>query len=221
MNTLWDNATLWFTERELEERDALVRQCVALVSEAWTGMNAAIRLRRVETPILTPAKELAGHASAGFGMLDTKRGMLRPETTAGCIAALHALYPNEQQLRKAMPICLWQVGTVFRDEEHGETMRATRLRLREFRQLEFELFCADSTKADYVRVAATALIGRFGGTMIEPQVLPHYSRMTIDWEIDGLEVAGCSERTDWPLGRIYEASIGLDRLLAMILGRHT
>lgn len=35
--------------------------------------------------------------------------------------------------------------------------------------------------------------------------------------IGDLEVAGCSERTDWPEGVIYEISIGIDRLLAMLL----
>jgi len=31
----------------------------------------------------------------------------------------------------------------------------------------------------------------------------------------GLEVAGCSERTDWPEGVVFEVAIGLDRLVAL------
>lgn len=214
MQTLYSNATVWWDEREIAERDALIALCFHTVSDAWTGMNPAVRFRRVETPILTPAEALAGHVACGFPMLDTKRGTLRPETTGGCVAAFHAMFPMEGQRRKRLPFCVWQAGKSFRDEDRPETMRASRLRLVEFWQLEFELFASPDTKADYLSAALDALTARFGGEVVEADELPHYSRRTLDWEMGGLEVAGCSERTDWPEGVVYEVSIGLDRLLA-------
>ncbi|MFZ8477646.1 hypothetical protein ACO1MN_15405, partial [Staphylococcus aureus] len=55
------------------------------------------------------------------------------------------------------------------------------------------------------------------GEIIEAAELPHYSIKTLDWEMDGLELAGCSVRKDWPDGLLFEVSIGLDRLLAKLL----
>ena len=75
------------------------------------------------------------------------------------------------------------------------------------------MFASSSTKADYITGVLNALTGRFGGEIVVPTDLPHYSRRTLDWEIDGVEVAGCSERTDWKEGTIYEVSIGIERLL--------
>jgi len=213
MKQMYSNATVMWDETELVDRECLITQCAQLISEAWTGMNRAVRFRRVETPILTPANALGGHVAQGFPMLDTKRGLMRPETTAGCINAFHALFPMKNQRAKQMPFCVWQFGKSFRDEDRPETMRASKLRLVEFHQLEFELFTDAGTKADYIGVALDALTKRFGGEAVDADELPHYSRRTRDWMMDGLEVAGCSERTDWPEGIIHEVSIGIDRLL--------
>ncbi len=217
MKKMYSNATVMWTEREIVERESLIRQCVQTVSDVWTGMNRAVRFRRVETPILTPADALAGHVAEGFPMLETKRGLMRPETTAGCISAFHSFFPMSNQRAKQMPYCVWQFGKSFRDEERPETMRASKLRLVEFHQLEFELFTDKGTKADYISRALSALIQRFGGEATEADELPHYSRRTVDWMMGPLEVAGCSERTDWPEGVIHEVSIGIDRLLAVML----
>lgn len=213
MKTMYSNATVMWDEREIIERECLVALCRQLILDSWTVMNPAVRMARVETPILTPAVQLAGHADAGFPMIDSKCGILRPETTAGCIAAFHEMFPMAQQRQKAMPFCVWQVGKSFRDEDNPDTMRASKLRLREFYQIEFELFALASTKADYLQAGLDSLTHRFGGDIVVADDLPHYSRRTLDWHINGLEVAGCSERTDWPEGIIYEISIGLDRLL--------
>jgi glycyl-tRNA synthetase len=217
MKQMYSNATVMWSEQEIAERDALMNQCYHVMRTTWTDINPAITFSRVETPILTPGEALPGHVACGFPMLDTKRGLLRPETTAGCVAAIHVMYPNANQLVKRLPICIWQMGKSFRDEDKPNTMRASKLRLVEFHQLEFELFASANTKADYLSTAAKALQRRFGGILCCPPDIPHYSRRTIDWEMDGLEVAGCSERTDWHHGIIYEVSIGIDRLLAKTL----
>jgi tRNA synthetase class II core domain (G, H, P, S and T) len=215
MTPLYSNATVLWTEREIEERDALIRTLKATLQEAWMPVNRAIRFVRVETPILTPTSVLQGHIDVGFELLETSRGYLRPETTAGTIAAFHSMWPQAPERRKQMPICVWQAGKSFRDEKNGDAMRATKLRLREFWQLEFQLFAAQDTKANYLLYAANALQRRWGGTFDQAADLPHYSRATLDWHIEGLEVAGLSERTDWPDGIIYEVAIGLDRLMAL------
>ena len=214
MEQLYSNATVMWGERDLIERDALVNQCIASIKHIWTVRNPQVKFARVETPIITPAEYLESHINEGFPLLQCERGYLRPETTRGCIEAFSKIFPQEKQRLKMLPFCVYQFGKSFREETNPETMRASKLRLVEFHQLEFELFASDGTKADYIRDAVLELMGRFGGDMEEVKDdLPHYSRRTIDWYIDGLEVAGCSERTDWEGGIIYEVSIGIDRLL--------
>lgn len=217
MKILWGNSRLMWNEQDLIERDALVQQCVGLVRATWSAMNPAIKFARVETPIMTPSEKLQDHIRAGFPLVFSTDGLvLRPETTAGCVDAFHSLYPQESQRRKVLPFCVWQFGKSFRDESNADTMRATRLRLREFHQLEFELFASGSTKADYLTIALGALTERFDGVVTVPRERPHYSQRTLDWEINGVEVAGCSERTDWEEGVIYEVSIGIERLLVSV-----
>jgi len=162
LTPLFSNATVLWTEREIEERDALIRLIAVIVRDAWQALNPAVTMIRVETPILTPAEHLGGHIKAGFELLGTERGYLRPETTAGTFAAFGAMFPQQAQRVKRLPMCLWQAGKSFRDEAHGETMRATKLRLREFWQQEFQLFCRPDTKADYIGAALEALTARFG-----------------------------------------------------------
>jgi len=217
MQTLYSNATVFWTEREIMERVGLIMQCYQAVKDAWVSLNPIVQFERVETPVLTPKEYLAGHVEAGFPMLTCERGVLRPETTAGCIAAFHSLYPTTPQRKKRMPFCIWQVGKVFREEKNPETMRASKLRLVEFYQIEFQLFAAANTGANYLEAALGNLTKRFGGEIVKAEELPHYSIKTLDWELDGLELAGCSIRKDWPEGLLFEVSIGLDRLLATVM----
>ncbi len=218
MKKLWSNATLMWNEQDLIERDAIVNQLVGMVKSTWSQINPKIQFARVETPILTPHASLQGHIGEGFPVIQTKkRGILRPETTAGCIAAFNEMFPQEKQRQKTLPFCVWQFGKSFREEKNNETMRATNLRLVEFHQLEFELFAAKDTKADYLTEVLDVLLKRFGGEHIEQTDLPYYSRRTLDWEINGVEVAGCSERVDWDEGVIYEVSIGIERLLVNVV----
>ena len=79
------------------------------------------------------------------------------------------------------------------------------------------MFAANDTKMDYITKALEALLKRFGGDIVLAEEKPHYSRLTKDWFISDLEVAGCSERTDWDEGIIFEISIGIDRLLNLLL----
>lgn len=220
MKALFSNATVLWTEAEIIHRENLVRAIPQMLMETWQNINRAIRMVRVETPILTPASAIQGHIDEGFELLGPvgkagTRGYLRPETTAGTLAAFDALYPQHDHRMKQCPICLWQVGLSFRDEAKAETMRASKLRLVQFYQIEFQLFLRAGTMADYIRPALDALVARYGGSIVTAGELPHYSVSTLDWHIDGLEVAGCSLRNDWPPGVLVEIAIGLDRLVAL------
>lgn len=217
MKPCYSNATVMWTEAEIIRRENLIREIPVVLFNAWQELNPAVRMARVETPILTPAPKLQSHIDCGFELIGPcgDRGYLRPETTAGTYEACALLYPEAAVLRKRLPLCLWQVGCSFRDEKKSEAMRATKLRLVQFYQMEFQLFASHGSKAPYLETALNALVAHYGGDVRTADTLPHYSEKTLDWFIGDLEVAGCSVRKDWEHGMVFEVAVGLDRLVAL------
>jgi len=216
MRTMWGNATVAWNEQEIARRESLVQELPVLLLHAWRELNGAVQMERCETPILTPSTELQSHLDANFELVPAGTGRyLRPETTAGTFAAFAQRFPDPKNRRKRLPYCMWQAGLSFREEANPETMRASKLRLRQFHQMEFQLFAAHGSQAPYLETALEALTKRYGGKVVAATELPHYSSKTLDWMIGDLEVAGCSVRTDWPEGLVFEVAIGLDRLTAL------
>ena len=218
MKPCFSNATVMWNEHEIIFRENLIREIPCILKDVWVSLNPAVKMERCETPILTPAVKLTEHISTGFNLIGTdgERGYLRPETTAGTYEAFSTKF-DANSLKKNLPFCMWQVGLSFRDEKNPETMRASKLRLTQFYQMEFQLFTSVGTKAPYLETALTALTKRFGGEFRPADELPHYSEKTLDWYINDLEVAGCSVRRDWTHGIVFEVAIGLDRLVALLL----
>ena len=215
MKQCFSNATVAWNEQEITRRESLIKEIPLLLQTTWRDLNRAVQFERCETPILTPASQLEGHIKTGFELINAgERGYLRPETTAGTYEAFKLRFPPEQ-IKKNLPYCMWQVGCSFRDEAKPDTMRASKLRLVQFYQIEFQLFTSEGTKAPYLESALDALTKRYGGTIVTADELPHYSERTLDWHIGDLEVAGCSKRKDWAHGDVYEIAIGLDRLVAL------
>ena len=215
MKQCFSNATVSWNEQEITRRENLIREIPVLLLNAWRDLNPVVQMERCETPILVPASVLQSHIDVGFELINAgPRGYLRPETTKGTYEVFKDKF-TPAQLKKRLPYCMWQVGCSFRDEANPDTMRVSKLRLVQFYQMEFQLFVSHGTKAPYLITALDALTNVFGGSIDAPLDLPHYSMQTLDWMIDDLEVAGCSVRTDWEHGLVYEVAIGLDRLVAM------
>src|SRR4051794_10457517 len=97
MKNCFSNATVMWTEEEIVRRESLIREIPLLLHRAWSGLNQAVRMQRVETPILTPADKLQSLIDVGFELINTTgtRGYLRPETTAGTYEAFDLIYPAE------------------------------------------------------------------------------------------------------------------------------
>lgn len=219
----WPQGFVVYDERDLAARDLVVNLFVFRLKAGLLALNRAVRFFRIETPMLTPKKFLKGHEETGFDLVKAgfeKHGAsemyLRPETTFGTYAAFRAMWPQEQERKKQMPICLWQYGKSFRDEQNRPM---TELRFREFYQLEFQLFFAPDTKADYFGTcaqaaanAAKALTGEILCVEVPASELAHYSAATTDIYSGNREVAAVSERKDFEGARVVEVSVGLDRL---------
>lgn len=216
MKPCFSNATVLWSEQEIVRRENLIREIPNFILNAWTNLNPIVRMERCETPILTPSSKLEEHIKTGFNLINCgERGFLRPETTAGTYEAFAQRFPDPATRKKRLPFCMWQVGCSFRDEKNAETMRASKLRLVQFYQMEFQLFASHGSKAPYIETALDILTKFYGGYYKPADELPHYSEKTLDWYMNDLEVAGCSIRTDWSDGMVFEIAIGLDRLVAI------
>lgn len=215
MKNCFSNATVYWNEQEILRRESLIREIPALLLSGWQNLNPSVKMRRCETPILTPADYLKSHIDTGFNLIKAGGSYLRPETTIGTYTAMDMDFPDKAAMKKWLPMCYWQVGCSFREEANPDTMRASKLRLRQFYQMEFQLFASAGSKAPYLETALDLLVKNYGGTYKPADELPHYSEKTLDWFIEDLEVAGCSIRKDWEYGMVFEIAIGLDRLVAL------
>lgn len=219
MDNCFSNATVMWDNEDIAKREALILEIPILLNNVWRALNRSFYMERCETPVIVPESVLKSHIDQNFELIKAgERGYLRPETTAGTYEVFRKRFPQQNQIKKNLPLCLWQVGLSFRDESNPDTMRASKLRLIQFYQMEFQIFCSEDTKAPYLEKALQALCLKYGGEVADTDDLPHYSEFTLDWHLNGLEVAGCSKRKDWDHGTVFEVAIGLDRLVAN-LGR--
>ncbi len=225
----WPQGFVLYDERDLIARRLVLDVFLDGMKRELTGLNRAVRFMQIETPMLTPKECLKGHEATGFDLVKagfSKHGAsemyLRPETTFGTYAAFKSLWPMEPERKKQMPIVLWQYGKSFRDEQ---ARPMNELRFREFYQLEFQMFFAYDTKADYfdacVKASVGAVVALTGDVLRMPVPageLAHYSARTDDIYVKNLEtkndveVAAISERADFEGAKVVETSVGLDRL---------
>lgn len=220
------SATVFYTEEDLRRRELIVKILKGALSDSLVALNPSIRIIQVETPTLLPTSSLQSHRDVGFELCDVPMHdqtlTLRPETTLGTLSMLDVLYPQKEQLKKRLPICLWQVGKVYRNEQ---IRPFSELRFREFYQLEFQLIASQGSKAPYMITMLNAVefpISLLTGSNVQScsvadDDLAHYSKKTYDIYINQNEVGAISERDDLENDglMLYEASFGLDRLTAL------
>jgi glycyl-tRNA synthetase len=222
--TLYELGGLRFwTEDEIELREAFQARAVSVVRSTLLSMNPAWSFARVEGPCLSPRSQIsaayddndifATNHIAGGGPL-----YLRAETTP-------TSYAFARHLKRKPPICVYQAGKSFR-REMNDGASASKLRFNEFWQLEFQAIYSIDTKADYRAALIPAVaseISRFTRTQtrtVPSDRTPAYALSTIDIEADRngswREMASCSIRTDYADNmRVCEIAIGLDRVATL------
>ena len=220
----------FWSENELELREAFQARAVGVVKRTLTDMNPAWRFARCEGPILHPRSRISTEYTDKdiFVTNDIRGGepiCLRSETTASSYA--YARFLQNQGWK--LPLCVWQAGISAR-RELNDGASAANLRFNCFWQLEFQCIYKDTMNADYRSKLMSVLskeIERFtsGATMIfESERLPSYSESTIDINIisnytKDMEVASCSIRNDYGEGmKVCEIAIGLDRVATLAAG---
>lgn len=235
----WPQGFVVYDERDLLVRRLIVDTFTHHLKTHLTNLNRAVRFFQIETPMLTHKEALKGHEATGFDLVKSsfsKHGQsemyLRPETTFGTYEAFRSLWPMAPERKKQMPVVLWQFGKSFRDEQ-ARPMKE--LRFREFYQLEYQLFFAPDTKADYFSACLQSSVDAVRAvTHLNPEAirvesfdLAHYSEKTTDLYWRSIEkdpstgheikheVAAISQRKDFADANVVEVSVGLDRLTAL------
>lgn len=232
---LYDNLAglRFWTEEELERRDAYRKTIVSSVDSTLRNLNQMWRTMRIEAPFMMPSTEMSASYTRDdvFFLQDAPGGdndyVLRPETTNGTYKMAEILM-KEGAVRP--PFCLWQIGPSFR-RENTDGATAAKLRFNQFNQLEFQLICSADTKVDFPTalrdklVKVTEVITGKEVRLIESDRLPSYSEETIDIEVltdsgEWREIASTSRRLDCPQTgnkelKNFEIAFGIDRLVAL------
>lgn len=211
MNPYLSNGLVWWDECAIERREAITSRLIGEVRRTIQDMNSAIRFIRVETPCLMPFDWCT---NSQLPYMRTENHALRAESTRGT-------YWVQEHVQFKLPVCIYQINKSFRDEK-SEAMRLSHLRLREFYQLEFQLFYAIGTRNDYHQKFVDSFHFQLGVADVEgllelvplelqTEELPPYSTRTTDLNIGKYEVASLSTRNDFEVP-VFEMSFGLDRL---------
>jgi glycyl-tRNA synthetase len=224
------NGLIFWSEQEIACRDRMLSYFVEQVTGCLKAMNRAFEVVRIEAPLLMPSQYLNKEYdldkdvfafSQEFTTQDGDKGVLclRPETTRGTYEYAKWLLSNNGERRKyKLPLCVYQFGKSFRNEK-DKTLE--HMRLKEFYQLEFQIFYSKDTLCDY----SVSIIDCVA-SMIELAVnavcrvensdrLPSYSSLTKDVLAAGknLELCSISKRTDFEGANVLEVAIGMDRCL--------
>lgn len=213
----------FWSQDEIELREAFQARAIAVVRRTLLGMNAAWTFERMEGPCLSPRTQISAAYSDDdlFATNHVVGGAplyLRAETTPSS-------YAYARHLGRKPPICVYQAGKSFR-RETNDGASASKLRFNEFWQLEFQCIYGANTKADY-RAALVEVVGLEVSRMTRAAVrvwpsdrVPAYAESTLDIEARHgdvwREMASCSIRTDYaPDMRVCEIAIGLDRVATL------
>lgn len=226
-----------WSEDEIEYREHLIRRLSRGMIDSLTSLNPAWQFRRIESPVLIPKNQIdiAYGSEDIFHTDDTALGFplcLAPETTIYSYHYAADLIKRGQRL----PVCIWQARKSFR-KEALDGANASKMRYKEFYQLEFQCLFSNTTKADI----HTWLVGEMTDLVatsyprthnVASDRLPAYSEKTIDIEVfdehanEMREVASISLRKDFYEDasfqgeaahgiKVVEVAFGLDRLVQL------
>ncbi len=208
MNPIFSNGLVWWDEISITLRQNYIEQLTVIVKKSLMDINPAWQFVRVETPLLTPSDLVIGEYTDDVFKV-TESLCLRPETTKGSYTVAKQLLEQHNKIK--LPLCVWQSGKSFRNEQ-DKTLK--NVRLKEFYQLEFQCIYSNTTAVNYKEKVIEVLKNYLKCSVEESDRLPSYSTETTDLIIDGMEIASISLRNDFSNETIVlELAFGLDRLV--------
>jgi glycyl-tRNA synthetase len=218
------NGLVFWNNEEIKARNMIAGYLVEVIGQNLQAQNPAWRFYQVEAPILTPYNMIDSQYTDDDIYRVDEALALRPETTMGSYQVAKFLLSNHSGTK--LPFCVWQLGKSFRKEQDQPL---TKMRLKEFYQMEFQCLYSPTTAKDYAPELIQAVcqgIEVFLGpcTVVDSDRLPKYAEYTKDivWAIydredckpfEGMELASCSKRKDYEKVCNIEIAIGMDRLV--------
>lgn len=210
------NGLVFWSEKEILIRENFKNFFAQELKDKLKELNSAFEFIQVEAPILTPIDLISSsYTTEDYFSIDDL--VLRPETTMGSYIAAKQLLNTHNDRRVRMPLCVWQCGKSFRQEQDKNL---SNMRLKEFYQLEFQCIFAENTANDYyphlVNHVHQIISKQLGDCRIEQSDrLPSYSQETQDVILSSndMEICSMSRRTDFEGAKVIEIAIGLDRCL--------
>ena len=218
MLTLYEpNGLVFWSEKEIRLRRQMEEHFVSSLEECLKAQNRAFDFFQCEASLLTPRELINPNYADDDVFVPTEDLVLRPETTMGSYAYARFLLNTHNDRKVRMPLVVWQHGKSFRREQDQPL---TKMRLKEFYQLEFQILFDLKTANDYsltVVPAVRYMIENFiGECRIEnSDRLPDYSEETTDIVCvrSNMEVCSISKRKDFEGAKCLEVAIGTDRVL--------
>lgn len=217
MENLYEkNGLIFWSEEEIKLRKMIEDYFVSNITNYLKTMNRGFEIIQCEAPLLTPNNMInPNYTQEDVLFMKADELVLRPETTMGSFLYAKHLLNKHNDRKVKLPICVWQHGKSFRNEQEQPTKN---MRLKEFYQLEFQVIYSKTTMNDYhsalveyVNELVTKLIAE--SYIIESDRLPSYSEKTMDINIGDMEVCSISKRNDFEDNFVTEIALGTDRLI--------
>lgn len=224
INLLKNNGFLHWEEEEIEIRDFMIRIFSSSVGRFLKSTNPKWDIRRVEAPTISPIEFISSsYLPEELWGISTDL-VLRPETTASTYRYMTHILNNHS--KTSLPFCVWQAGKSYRKEQNQPI---SKMKLKEFWQMEFQCAYSADSKNDYHSAALEPVrnmiekVIKLPARIIQSDRLPSYSTLTTDIEVlfnkNWMEVCSISLRNDFPKQKVLpergisvlEIAIGLDR----------
>lgn len=206
------NGLVFWTEQEIRVREMLVSYFCKNLFDELRNINKAFDIFQIEAPLLTPSG-LINPQYTSEDVFQLEDLTLRPETTMGSYSYAQYLLSTHKKVQ--LPICVWQHGKSFRNEQDQVVKN---MRLKEFYQLEFQIIYSFGTKADYsanIIVFVKEMMSKILGPcrVEESDRIPDYAKFTMDiiFESLNMEICSISQRKDYDGAHVLEVAIGTDR----------
>lgn len=211
------NGLLSLTQQEIIDQEYIKKNVIHNIQKILLNQNRGWLFEEVEGTSLIPTRFInPEYSEEDYFKIDNSLS-LKPETTV--LSYSYAKELLHHSIRA--PLCVYQASKSFRKEQDQSTKH---MRLKEFKQLEFQCIYSNTTKNDYqlntindIALFVRNLL-RLNTRIVLSDRLPSYSLKTIDIEVDNgdkwMEICSISLRNDFDENHlVLEIAFGLDRLL--------
>lgn len=211
------NGLLSLTQQEIIDQKYIKETVIYNIQNILLKQNRGWLFSEIEGTTLIPNSYINKEYTEEDYFKVNEHLSLKPETTA--LSYIHAHNLLSQGIRA--PLCVYQASKSYRKEQDQPTKH---MRLKEFKQLEFQCIYTTSTKNDYQHSTIEDIANfvkdllKLNTRIVLSDRLPSYSIKTIDIEVDNgdkwMEICSISLRNDFDSNHlVLEIAFGLDRLL--------